>query len=476
MNTTKIVLVNPPYVNFEGIKESAGHIEPLNLLYLAAYLRENTDCEISILDAEAEGLSYTGIKNKLKKESPDIVGITFLTPTFKHVTKIAEIAKEVNSGCVVVVGGAHPTAFPEQVVEILDIDFVVIGEGELTLLELVNAVRSEEKSFEHIDGLAYKSGNKIFLTSPRALIRDLDTIPFPARDLIDRRLYYSAPTKKVSSEKNSTLIFTGRGCPYNCIFCMSEVIWQRKVRYRSPKTVVDEIEECVNKYGLREFNFIDDTFILTESRVTKICREIKKRNLDISWICFGRANHVSSGMLRELKKAGCKRISFGLESGSQEILNLMRKNITLEQSRNAVKMAKEEGLEVHASFMLGNIGETEETIKKTIKFAKELVLDYATFFITTPIPGTDLYKIALEKGFISVNPRWEDFAPITKGCPPLVQNNLTKEELLKWQKKAFREYYLRPKVILKKLLKIRSFQDIKSILEGLKIFTGIQKR
>ena len=476
MNTTKIVLINPPYENFEGIKESAGHAEPLNLLYLAAYLRENTDCEISILDAEATGLSYIGIKNKLKKESPNIVGITTPTPTMKHVIKIAEISKEVNPDCAVVAGGPHPTALPEQVAEIPDIDFVVIGEGEQTLLEIVNAVKSEEKSFKHIDGLAYKSGDKIFLTNPRELIRDLGTLPFPARDLIDRKLYYSAPTKKVSSEENSTLILTGRGCPYDCIFCLSKVIWHRKVRYRSPKNVVDEIDECVNKYGLREFNFIDDTFVLSESRVTKICREIIKRNLDISWICFGRANHTSKGMLRELKRAGCKRISFGLESGSQEILNFMRKNITLEQSSNAVKMAKEEGLEVHATFMLGNIGETIQTIKETIKFAKELELDYATFFITTPYPGTDLYKIAQEKGYIIEDIKWEDFAPLTKISPPLVQNNLTKEELLKLQKKCFREFYLRPKFILKKLLQVKSFQDVKSTMEGVKIFIGIQER
>lgn len=476
MNQIKIVLVNPPYVNFEGIKGSAGHAEPLNLLYLASYLREKVYCKISILDAEALGLSYKGIKNKLKKESPDIVGITCPTPTMKHVIKIAEIAKEVNPDCVVVVGGAHPTALPEQVATIPGIDFVVIGEGELTLSELVKVIKLKEASFKHIDGLAYKSKDRIIFTNPRALIRDLDIIPFPARDLIDFKLYYSAPTKKVSSEENSTLILTGRGCPYECNFCMSKVIWQRKVRYRSPKTVVDEIEECVDEYGLTEFNFIDDTFILSERRVVKICEEIIKRSLDISWICFGRANHISRSMMREIRKAGCRRISFGLESGSQEILNMMRKNITLDQARDAVKMAKEEALEVHASFMLGNIGETKETIKKTVMFAKELELDYATFFITTPYPGTDLYNIAREKGYIAEATKWEDFAPLTKTCPPLVQNNLTKEELLKLQKKCFLEYYLRPKFILKKLSQIKSFQDVKITLDGLKIFMGIQQR
>lgn len=476
MSTIKIVLVNPPYVNFEGIKESAGHAVPLNLLYLAAYLRENTDCKVSTLDAEILGLSYIDIEKKLRIENPDVVGITSPTPAMKHVIRIAEITKKINPNCIVIVGGPHPTALPKQTARIPNIDFVVIGEGELTLLELVNAIKSKETLFKHIDGLAYKFHDKIILTNPRALIQNLDSIPFPARDLVDLKLYHSAPTKKVSSSESSASLLTGRGCPYNCIHCISKIIWQRKYRARSPKNVVDEIEECVEKYNLTEFNFYDDTFTLFEDQVINICKEIRKRRLDISWICMGRVNNISRNMIREMKNAGCKKIAFGIESGSQQVLNVMRKNITLGQACKAVKIAKDEGIDVHGSFMLGNIGETRKTIKETIKFAKELNTDSATFFITTPYPGTDLYKIALEKGYITQDTKWEDFAPLTKSLPPLVQDSLTQEELLKLQKEAFREIYLRPRFIFNKLLQIHSFQDVKSVLEGLKVFFGIQSR
>ncbi|MBA7609979.1 Anaerobic magnesium-protoporphyrin IX monomethyl ester cyclase [subsurface metagenome] len=472
----KIVLVNPPYVNFEGIKESAGHGVPLNLLYLAAYVRQYIDCPISILDVEILGLSYLGIEERLREESPDIVGITSPTPAMKHVSKIAEIAKKINPKCIVIVGGPHPSACPEETTRIPNIDFAVIGEGELTLLELINAIKSKEDSFTHIDGVAYKLDDRIIITNRRAGIENLDTIPFPARDLLNLKLYHSAPTKRVSSSESSTPILAGRGCPYNCIHCISNLIWQRRYRTRSPKNVVDEIEQCVNKYNLTEFNFYDDSFTLLEDHVINICQEVRKRKLNISWLCMGRVDAISRNMIAEMRKAGCKRIAFGVESGSQEVLKLMRKNITLDQVSKAIKITKDEGIEVHASFMLGNIGETRETIEKTIKFAKELHLDNATFFITTPYPGTDLYNIALKKGYITQDTKWEDFAPLTKSLPPLVQDNLTHNELLKLQKKAFRNFYLRPRVLLKKLRQIRSLSDLKSLQEGLRIFFGIQVR
>jgi radical SAM superfamily enzyme YgiQ (UPF0313 family) len=239
---------------------------------------------------------------------------------------------------------------------------------------------------------------------------------------------------------------------------------------------VDEIEECVEKYGIREFNFFDDTFVLLEKRVIEVCEEIKRRNLDVSWICFGRANTVTRRSLEAIKSAGCKKISFGLESGSQEILTKMRKKITLEQSRNAVKLSKRVGLKVHASFMLGNIGETKETIRKTIDFAKSLPLANATFFITSPYPGTELYEIAIEKGFINNKTRWEDFAPISGASPPLVQQNLDEKELIKLQKIAFREFYVRPKYILNKILELRSLEDIKSVLSGVNLLFNILKK
>ncbi len=213
--------------------------------------------------------------------------------------------------------------------------------------------------------------------------------------------------------------------------------------------------------------------LLIKKRAIEICNKIIEKKLRIYWFCFSRVNAIDNELVRAMKKAGCRKISFGLESGNQRILDLIRKKTTLEQARRAVKITKEQKLETYGSFMLGNVGETIETIKETIKFAKNLGLDNATFFITAPFPGTDLYQIAQSLGNINQKTKWEAFAPLTNQQPILVQNNLTQEELIYWQKKAFKQFYLRPKYVIKKLRKINSLEQIKSLLEGIRILSRI---
>ena len=315
----------------------------------------------------------------------------------------------------------------------------------------------------------------ITINQRRGLTKNLDELPFPARDIYNLKLYYSAPTKKVS-EESATPIVTSRGCPFDCIHCPSKIIFQGFVRYRSADSVVAEIEECINKYNLREFNFYDDTFTINKERVIEICNKIIEKKLRIYWICMARVNTIDDEVVETMKQAGCKKISFGLESGNQRILDLMRKKTTVEQGKKAVEIVKKHGLEIHASLMLGNVGETVQTIKETINFAKTLDLDNATFFITSPFPGTDLYQIAQDLGHINQNTKWEAFAPLTVQQPILVQNNLTGEELIYWQKKAFRQFYLRPKYVIKKLRRLRGIGGIKSLFEGIRIFSRILSR
>ncbi len=471
----KILLINPPYTNFEGLKESGGHMLPLSFGYLAAYTRERIkDCEFKILDSEVLGLGYEQIKEKIIKENPDIIGFTAPTPAMKHVYKITEfIKKEFNPNCYVVAGGIHPTVMPRRTLEESLIDSAVIGEGEITFFELVREIKNKSFDFGAIKGLAWKNRNgAIEINERRPLLENLDELPYPARDLYDLKLYYSAPTKKVSDFK-ATPILTSRGCAFNCIHCPSKTIWGGRVRYHSALNVVREIEECINKFGLREFNFFDDTFTVNPARVKEICREIINKKLNIAWISFSRVNTISEDLVKIMKEAGCRKISFGLESGSQEILDKMRKNATIEMASKAVAVVRKCGLQVHASFMLGNVGETIETIKQTIKFAKSLDLDNATFFITTPYPGTELYEIAKEINADLVNIPWENFAPLTSAKPILVQNNISAKELVVWQKKAFREFYLRPKYIFHKLKGLKSLDFLKMIWEGLRIFYRI---
>lgn len=446
---------------------------PLNIAYLASYLRQGIECEISILDAEIMGLSYKEIKKFIEREKPEVVGITCPSPTMDHVLKICEIIKkEINANCITVVGGIHPTVLPYETIKNPFIDFLVAGEGEITFYELIKALKEKNDDFAEIDGLYFKQNNKIVANKPRQLIVDLDTIPFPARDLFNLELYYSAPTKKVSNERAGPLL-TARGCAFNCTHCISHRMWGRNPRFRSVQNIVAEMEECINRFGIREFNMIDDTFTLNEKRAMEICEEIIGRKWNISWVAMTRVNAISEKLAEKMKEAGCKKVLFGLESGSQKVLDLMRKQATIEMARKAVEMVNKQKMLVQASFMIGNVGETEETIQETIEFAKSLPLDNATFFITSPYPGTDLYEVAKEQGFITKDTKWGEYAPLTNTPPIPVQKNIPKERLVYWQKRAFREFHLRPKYIIRKLKQLKSLDSLKTILEGLRILYRI---
>lgn len=473
----RVLLVNPPYTNFEGMKESAGNTMPLNLAYLASYLLSKINCEVKIMDCETEGMGYKEIEETIGAYRPDIVGITTLTPPMKHVVQITKIAKKINPRCKVVLGGVHPTAFPERTIEESGADFAVIGEGEITFYEIAKGVAENNLNPKEILGICYKNGDgKIIKNKARPYMENLDSIPVPARQLYDLKKYYSAPTKKVSDEPMVTPILTSRGCAFRCVHCISNVLWSRAVRFRGSDNVIAEIEECVNKYGIREFNVLDDTFTLKKDRLMEICRKIIEKKLKIYWVCFSRVNTIDEEMAEMMYKAGCRKISFGLESGSQKILDLMHKSATVEMGRKAVSAIRKHKIEAHASFMFGNLGETKETIKETIRFAKSLDIDNATFFITSPLPGTHLYEVSKEKGYINENTKWEEFAPLTNTQPILVQDNVSKEELIYWQKRAFREFYLRPKYIWHKLRSIWSQGGLKTLYEGARILLIILRK
>lgn len=470
----KIQFINPPYTNFDGMSESAGHMMPLSFGYLASFARERLKgLDFDILDAETLGLNYDDIRERIAAYGPDIVGITAPTPAINHVFKTAEIAKELNPNITVVLGGIHPSVMPDQTIsDSKAVDFLIRGEGELSFTELIEYLQDGNTKYGSIDGICFRDNGSVVKTSKRNFIKDLDTVPFPARDLYDLTLYRSAPTKKVSDD-DATPILTSRGCPYDCIHCPSRNIWSGVIRYRSADNVVNEIVECVERFNLKEFNFFDDTFTIKKSRVIDICKKIMERRLGISWICFSRTNTIDDELVEYMKEAGCKKISFGLESGDQGILDTMRKKTTVEQGRRAVETVRRHNIPVHASFMLGNVGETEETIRKTEKFAKSLGLDNATFFITTPFPGTDLYDIAKDLGHVNEETSWESFAPLTNAAPIPVQKDIGKEELVRWQKKLFKSFYLRPRYMFGKLKLLFSRRGIKILSEGFRVFVRI---
>lgn len=467
-----VVLVNPPFTKYEGIKGHGGKAPPLNLGYLAAVLR-NEGFKVRILDAEALELSYEDVVKRVKRLNPLIVGFTMPTPTLCHVLNIVSKMKSELPDVPVVVGGPHPSALPRETANLPGIDYVVFGEGELTMLELTEALLMGSRDLRDIHGLAYRHGGEVKVNEKRKLIENLDEIPFPARDLMPHDLYSPPPSKRISTRK-STSMLTSRGCPFSCIYCMSRVIWGKRCRVRSPTNVVDEIEEVVNKFKVGELNFHDDTFTLYKKRVMEICNLIVERGLDVVWNCMSRVDTVSLDMLKLMYKAGCRRISFGVESGAQEILNTLKKGTTVDQAKRAVKLCKEVGIKVSCTFMLGNPGETINTIAATLKLAKELEPDIASFFITTPYPGTELYEIALKRGYIKNEVDWSRFAPLSDKLPVMYIENFSPDDLRKLLKVAYRSFYLRSSYLLKKLRELKEGEGkVKVFMEGLSLLLRI---
>ncbi|KPK40737.1 MAG: hypothetical protein AMJ78_06875, partial [Omnitrophica WOR_2 bacterium SM23_29] len=339
--------------------------------------------------------------------------------------------------------------------------------------DLLNAIE-KKGGYKDIPGIAYKDGGGGIRNKPRQLVDDLDTLPFPARDLMPYSLYSPPPTKRVSTFKTTSLT-SARGCPYNCNFCSAHVVWTRRYRYRNPKNVADEMEQCITDFNIREFAITDELFTLKRERTLAFCEEILNRRLNIAWVCMGRAGQVDEQLLRIMKKAGCKEISFGLESGDEEILSkIIHKKNTLEAARQSIKLVKKAGIRTHASYMIGNIGETVQTVKKTIEFAKELNTDIAAFFIATPLPGTELYEQALQLGYIRQGVNWSNFSPLSKDKPVMTLPGLNSDDLIKWHRRAIWEYYIRPRYLIKKIFGLRSKVDFLNLYNGLRLFFRLE--
>ena len=467
----KILLINPPDKNIIStnipitIEDIRGFIPPLGIMYIASYAEKNTEHDIEILDTQVEEMSYEDIEKEIKHRRPDVVGITAMTFTLIDVILIAKIVKRIDEDIKVVLGGPHVNIYPHETINIPEVDYIVLGEGEVPFTELIQNLENT-KELKKIKGLVFKEGEKIVNTGSRELIDDLDRIPFPARHLTPYKKYYSLLAKQAPV----TTMMTSRGCPYKCLFCDRPHLG-KKFRARSAGNVVDEMEECVDM-GIKEFFLYDDTFAVNRQRVFDICNEILNRDLDIGWDIRTRVDNVNKELLEKLREAGCERIHYGVESGNPEILKVLRKGITIEQVRKAFKMTKEVGITTSAYFMIGSPRETKSQILETIEFAKKLKPDFAHFSVTTPFPATPLYYMGLEEGQFKTD-YWKEFAKDhTKDfVPELWEENLTREELIGLLKYAYKSFYVRPKYVIKRILEVRSFEEFRRKAKaGLKVF------
>ncbi|KYH39163.1 MAG: radical SAM protein [Candidatus Hecatellales archaeon B24] len=409
----------------------------MGLAYLAAVLEQH-GYKVEILDAPAFQLTYEKIPAEVERRKPDIVGVTATTAVAPSALKTAQMVKEAAPEALVIMGGPHITFLPEETMKAEpSIQIGVIGEGEYTLLDLVKTWE-ENGNLREVKGVIYRENGSLKYSEPRPLIENLDELPFPARHLLPMERY-----KVFGKHETLGLVFTSRGCPFNCTFCSSSLIFGKRFRARSPKNVVDEVEEFIEQYKSNHVEFVDDLFIFDKKRVKEICRELKERGLDVLWVCSARVDTVDGEIFKEIRDAGCVMVYLGVESGVQRVLNLMRKGIKVEQSVRAVKLAKEAGLQVVASFVLGIPGETWEEAMETIRFAKKLDPDFVQFSLATPFPGTELYRVAKEEGLLLT----EDWTKYTVLKPVMRTEELSEERLRKLIKKAYFDFYLQPHVI-----------------------------
>lgn len=471
----KTLFINPPIRNLvqaetpRFVTTERGYSPPLGLIQIATCINQSRDHEAHILDAQVLGLNFDEMKEEIKKINPDVLGMSAITFTLLDSLYIAEIAKEVNPEIKVILGGPHPTLFPYETIKQANVDIVVVGEGEITFQELINSLDNGKK-LKDIDGIFFKENGRIIKTKPREFIKNLDDLPISDRTLTPYKKYFS-----VLSKRNPlTTAVTSRGCSYKCTFCDRPQAGGKTWRARSPKLVVDEMEECSN-LGIKEILFYDDTWTMHMKRAEEICKEIISRKLDISWDIRTRVDRVDYNLLRLMKKAGCGRVNFGVESGTEYGLMKVKKEVDLKTVERAFKLCREEGMDSLAYFMFGLPGETKEQMLETIKFAKKIKPDFCHFTVLTPFPETGIWRDLLAQGNTAVIDAWKKYAetPTTTFDPPTCNEYMNKEQLFEMCNYAYKSFYFRPNYMLKELIKVESVGEfLRKSKAGLKMLTN----
>lgn len=385
---THVTLVNPP----SPMGAPVSLFIPLGIGYLSAVLEKN-QYDVNVIDCQAHRYTNKQLEAKLVKSQPDIVGVTSSTLTYKPVLEIVKTAKKALPNCLIILGGPHVTVLDEQtLMEAPEADIIVRGEGEQTILELVDsATKASLKNIQEINGITFRKNGKIVRTEDRDFIQNLDELPHPAY----RHFHLS---RYELSGKTYLPIITSRGCPFQCTFCLASKMCGKKFRTRNPKKVVDELEWLRDTNGAEVIAFYDDTFTFDIARAYEICTEMKKRKFDLPWDCRTRVDRINPEILAKMREANCQLIHFGVESGTQKMLNTMKKGTTVEQNAKGIKMAKDAEISVAISVVVGYPGETVDMLEQTLDFIWKTEPDYVYVCQAIPYPGTELYDRLLELG------------------------------------------------------------------------------
>ncbi len=438
----RILFIQPPP---RQIQKEEIVVPPLGIAYLAAVL-EKRGHKVSIIDGFAEGLDYNSLEERIKENSPDIVGITGMTPVIDNAFRTVKAARKHSK--YIVMGGPHVSMVRKKIFDQSPaVDFAIQGEGESSIETLIEKIESGSDISE-VPGLITRD----FENPPACYIEKLDALPFPARHLLPNERY-----KYILSKGKVTTIFSSRGCPYQCTFC-DKTVFGSKWRARSAGNVLEEIELVVRDYGIKSVVFYDDLFTVKKDRVVEICKGIIERNLDIEWKAEGRVNIVDEETLRWMKKAGCSMIAYGVESGNQKGLDYLNKGTKVEQIRRAFELTRKAGIKPMGYFVLGIPVETYEDEIGTIELAKEIKAAYAQFSVLSPTPGTKLYDDVVKMGWYreinAQNPMDKDLKR-----PAIINENWDEERLNKILREAHRRFYLSPWYVWQRLKEIKSAKE-----------------
>ncbi len=456
----KVLLLNPdssyqkhhPLV-FKGFQATL----PLGLAYIAGVL-ERDGHQVRILDFQIEDYN---LSHELATFQPDLAGISVCSPSARNAFHLARELKKLNPSLPIVAGSHHISVYEEEIFsQTDDFDILSIGESEETMAELVS-VLSGGGELSAVKGIIFKENGEVIKNEPREFLKDLDQLPFVPLHLFEIKRY--RPLPGTFTRLPNMVMITTRGCPYHCTFC-NKSIWGGACRFRSALNVVEEIELAVRNFGIREIYFCDDTFTLKRKRVIEFCEELLRRNLKVGWKCCARVDTVDREILRLMKRAGCFLITFGAESGSDEMLRRIKKGITTDQIRNAFQLAREEKIQRGAFFMLNIPGDTIETTEATISFSREIKPDFLHFEFIKPFPGIPMRQEIEENPRCTINHdlwnSWEDFTVGNKLF--FTQEGLSEEYLRDAYNHAVKDFYLRPGYILKSFGRLKSWAQFDS--------------
>ncbi len=442
-----------------------GIFPTLSLATLAAVLREH-DYPVKILDLHALNIPVRDAASMVADARPDVVGLTCKTLGWPAVLEIARMVKAALPECLVVLGGPHTSIYARESLSFDCFDMAVIGDGEETFLDIIRAIDGGGDLWE-IPGTCVRRDGEVVTNAPRPVVANLDAFPMAALDLLPMERYHCLTVPKPFS----TLV-TSRGCPWHCGFCSQ--VYSERLRFRSVERVVDEMAWHVDRFGVREIVIFDETFTVGRARVMKFCEEVIDRGLHVAFNIRARVDAVDRPMLEALKEAGCRSIHMGVEGGSQRMLDIMRKGITLEQVRSAFQAARDVGLETRGYFIIGYFDAGPEDVEDVIRLSTSLDMDYASFAVATPLPATELYDVALQRGYLKTD-YWKAYTRNGGGpVPHLETERLDAGTLKNYRTKAYLKFYLRPEIMLRRAYHAsRSMRSLIDVMGGVSVLKEV---